>query len=148
MGDTDARQEANASKMAPKMLKSFDFLTLENCRFMRTDGETVSRPGPSNEVEGRPPSTPGKAARKIILVIDDSPVLQRALVIKLRGYGYDVMTAEDGSAAVAAVGRMKPDLILLDINFPPDVANGGGLGWDGFLILQWLRRRREAFDTP
>src|SRR5262252_5474327 len=105
--------------MAPKMLKSFDFLTLKNCRLMQTDGETVSRSRPSNEVEGQPPSTPEQTARKIILVIDDSLVFQRAVVMKMRGYGYDVMTAEDGSAAVAAVGRMKPDLILLDINFPP-----------------------------
>jgi DNA-binding response OmpR family regulator len=57
------------------------------------------------------------------------------------------MTAEDGSAAVAAIGRLKPDLILLDINFPPDVAQGGGLGWDGFMILQWLRRT-QAFNVP
>src|SRR5207249_663001 len=41
-----------------------------------------------------------------------------------------------------------PDLILLDLNFPPDVANGGGLGWDGFLILRWLRRTRGAVDVP
>jgi DNA-binding response OmpR family regulator len=70
------------------------------------------------------------------------------MVMKLRGYGYDVMTAEDGSAALAAIGRLKPDLILLDLNFPPDVANGGGLGWDGFLILRWLRRMREVLDVP
>jgi len=68
--------------------------------------------------------------------------------MKLRAYGYDVMTAEDGSAAVAVIRRLKPDLILLDLNFPPDVAHGGGLAWDGFLILQWLRRTREAVDVP
>ena len=68
--------------------------------------------------------------------------------MKLRAFGYDVMTAEDGSAALSAIGRLKPDLILLDLNFPPDVANGGGLGWDGFLILRWLRRTREAVNVP
>jgi DNA-binding response OmpR family regulator len=70
------------------------------------------------------------------------------MVMKLKSYGYDVITADDGSAAVAAIGRLKPDLILLDLNFPPDVAHGGGLGWDGFLILRWLRRTREAVDVP
>jgi DNA-binding response OmpR family regulator len=49
---------------------------------------------------------------------------------------------------LAAIARLKPDLILLDLNFPPDVANGGGLAWDGFLILRWLRRTREAVDVP
>jgi DNA-binding response OmpR family regulator len=115
---------------------------------MGTDAETISRACPTNEVEGQPLSTQDQTARKIILVVDDSLVFRQAVVLKLRGYGYDVMTAEDGSAAVAAVGRMKPDLILLDINFPPDVANGGGLGWDGFLILQWLRRTGGGANVP
>jgi DNA-binding response OmpR family regulator len=44
--------------------------------------------------------------------------------------------------------RLKPDLILLDMNFPPDVANGGGIAWDGFLILRWLRQAREAGNVP
>jgi DNA-binding response OmpR family regulator len=86
--------------------------------------------------------------RKIILIIDDNLVFQKAMVMKLRAYGYDVMTAEDGSAALGAIARVKPDLILLDLNFPPDVANGGGLGWDGFLILRWLRRMSEAACVP
>lgn len=81
------------------------------------------------------------------MVVDDDLVFQRALSMKLRASGYDVMTAEDGSAAVSAVHKAKPDLILLDINFPPDVAHGGGLAWDGFLILNWLRRT-EAIGVP
>jgi DNA-binding response OmpR family regulator len=44
--------------------------------------------------------------------------------------------------------RLKPDLILLDINFPPDVAHGGGIAWDGFLILRWLRQALEVADVP
>src|SRR5207237_4674832 len=55
---------------------------------------------------------------------------------------------EDGAAAVSAVRRQKPDLILLDISFPPDVAHGGGVPWDGFLILSWLRRLDEGKDVP
>ncbi|MGH7967652.1 MAG: response regulator, partial [Limisphaerales bacterium] len=46
------------------------------------------------------------------------------------------------------VRRDHPDLILLDINFPPDVSHGGGVAWDGFLILDWLRRMEEAKDVP
>jgi len=89
-----------------------------------------------------------QTGRKVVLVVDDNLVFQKAMLIKLRAFGYDVMTAEDGSAALSAIGRLKPDLILLDLNFPPDVANGGGLGWDGFLILRWLRRMREVVDVP
>jgi DNA-binding response OmpR family regulator len=91
---------------------------------------------------------PEQTARKVILIIDDNLVFQKATLMKLRSYGYDVMTAEDGSAALASIARLKPDLILLDINFPPDIGHGGGLGWDGFLILRWLRRTKEGCNIP
>ena len=68
--------------------------------------------------------------------------------MKLTANGYDVCTAEDGSGAVRAVRQDKPDLILLDLSFPPDVAHGGGVPWDGFLIMQWLRRLEEAKGIP
>jgi CheY-like chemotaxis protein len=86
--------------------------------------------------------------RKKILVVDDSPVIVRALSMKLNACGFDVVTAMDGSDAVAAVRKLKPDLILLDISFPPDVSHGGGVGWDGFRIMGWLRRLDEAKNIP
>lgn len=83
-----------------------------------------------------------------ILVADDNVVILKALSIKLKSRGYEVRTAMDGSTAVSCVRRERPDLIILDINFPPDVAHGGGISWDGFQILDWLRRIDEARDTP
>ena len=83
-----------------------------------------------------------------ILVADDNVVILKALSIKLKSSGYEVRTAMDGSTAVSCVRREKPDLIILDINFPPDVSHGGGIAWDGFLILEWLRRIDEVRDTP
>ena len=53
-----------------------------------------------------------------------------------------------GPAAVSTVRKEKPDLILLDLSFPPDVAHGGGVAWDGFLIMNWLRRLEEAKNIP
>src|SRR6516162_8430770 len=111
---------------------------------MESGGKNISSASSTNAVERQTFSTQEQPARKVILVVDDNLVFQRAVLMKLRAFGYDVMTAEDGSAALGAIARVKPDLILLDINFPPDVANGGGLGWDGFLILQWLRRTGAA----
>ena len=67
-------------------------------------------------------------------------VVVKALEMKLKASGYDVLTAEDGSSAVATARKERPDLIVLDISFPPDVAHGGGVPWDGFLIMGWLRR--------
>ena len=86
--------------------------------------------------------------RKKILVVDDNPVVLRALSLKLKSAGYDVLMAMDGSEAVSAARRQQPDLIVLDISFPPDVAHGGGVPWDGFLIMEWLRRLDEAKTIP
>jgi two-component system KDP operon response regulator KdpE len=85
---------------------------------------------------------------KRILIVDDSPIILRALSLKLKSEGYQPLTAADGGEAVSLVRREKPDLILLDIGFPPDVAHGGGVPWDGFLIMQWLQRMDEASRIP
>ena len=86
--------------------------------------------------------------RKKILVVDDSLLILKLMSMKLTAHGYDVVTAEDGGTAVSTVRKEKPDLILLDISFPPDVAHGGGVAWDGFLIMNWLRRLEEAKHIP
>lgn len=86
--------------------------------------------------------------RKRILVVDDNEVIVKALTMKLQSAGYDVLKALDGSEAVSAARNEKPDLILLDISFPPDVAHGGGVPWDGFLIIDWLHRIDEAKTIP
>jgi CheY-like chemotaxis protein len=83
-----------------------------------------------------------------ILIVDDSLVFVKALSKLLAARGYQVLTAEDGAAALSTVRREKPDLILLDINFPPDVAHGGTVNWDGFRIMDWLRRMDEAKGVP
>ena len=87
-------------------------------------------------------------SRKRILVVDDNAVILKTLSLKLTSNGYDVMTAEDGADAVSTARREKPDLILLDISFPPDVAHGGGVPWDGFRIMDWLHRMDEARKIP
>ena len=85
---------------------------------------------------------------KKILVVDDNAVIIRTLSMKLKSSGYDVLTASDGAEAVSTVRRERPDLILLDLSFPPDVAHGGGVAWDGFLIMNWLKRMDEAQGIP
>ena len=85
---------------------------------------------------------------KTILVVDDDLVERKALNTKLRACGYKVLLAEDGASAISAARSNRPDLILLDISFPPDVAHGGGVRWDGFLLLDWLRRLEETKHTP
>jgi len=87
-------------------------------------------------------------SNKKILIVDDSPLVLRALALKLKGAGYEPLTASDGGTAVGLVRREKPNLILLDIAFPPDVGYGGGVAWDGFLIMQWLQRMDPGERIP
>jgi CheY-like chemotaxis protein len=86
--------------------------------------------------------------QKKILIVDDCLVFSKAVSALLQAKGYQALTAVDGAAALSAVRREKLDLILIDINFPPDVAHGGTVNWDGFRIMTWLRRMDEAKGIP
>jgi CheY-like chemotaxis protein len=84
----------------------------------------------------------------LVLIVDDNEVVVKSLALKLKAHNFDVVTASDGSEALTFVRRRSPDLILLDISFPPDVAHGGGVSWDGFRILEWFNRMEEAKNIP
>ena len=88
---------------------------------------------------------PASTGQKKILVIDDNEIILKTTSMKLQSAGYEVFTALDGSEGVAAVRRVKPDLVLLDITFPPDVS---GMSWDGFRIMDWLHRVDETKQIP
>jgi len=90
-------------------------------------------------------TTPG--ARKI-LVVDDDKVIVKTLSMLLNANGYKVFTATDGPGAISVYAQEKPDLIVLDILFPPDAMNVGGALQDGFFIMEWLRRMGEAENIP
>ncbi len=86
----------------------------------------------------------GVPAKKI-LVVDDNEIVIKTITLKLLGAGYQVITAMDGSEAVAMARKENPDLILLDISFPPDV---GGVPWDGFRIMEWFHRLDTSKKIP
>ena len=92
-------------------------------------------------MSAEPAATPPRK----ILVVDDNEVVVKSISLKLESAGYRVVTATDGSAAVAAARKEMPDLILLDISFPPDV---GSVQWDGFRIMEWLHRLETARKIP
>ena len=83
-----------------------------------------------------------------ILVVDDDAVIIKTTSVKLKSQGYQVASALDAAEAVSAIRHERPDLILLDVSFPPDVSHGGGVAWDGFKIMVWLQRIEEAKDIP
>ena len=53
-----------------------------------------------------------------ILIADDDPQIVRALRITLSAQGYDVVTAADGTQAIAAAVDHRPDIYLLDLGMP------------------------------
>jgi two-component system, OmpR family, KDP operon response regulator KdpE len=71
-----------------------------------------------------------------ILVVDDEPNILASVVPLLRARGYDVSTAMNGRAALEAVDREAPDLILLDLGLP-DI--------DGVVVCSQIR---ESHSTP
>ncbi len=87
------------------------------------------------------------AQQKKILVVDDNKVILKAVASVLESNGYQVVTATDGASVVNIVDREIPDLVLLDILFPPD-AMDVGMHWDGFAIMRWLRNMSEAKTVP
>jgi adenylate cyclase len=65
-----------------------------------------------------------------ILIVDDTPANVHILQARLAANGYDIVTATDGEAALAAVRETQPDLILLDVMMPK---------MDGFEVCRRLR---------
>jgi two-component system KDP operon response regulator KdpE len=53
-----------------------------------------------------------------VLVIDDEPSILRALRINLTARNYEVSTATDGASGLAAVSRVRPDAVILDLGLP------------------------------
>lgn len=65
-----------------------------------------------------------------ILIADDDPLLRALLVHRLSADEYQVITAEDGSEALAAIADQRPDLVVLDALMPV---------MDGFEVLRRLK---------
>lgn len=70
------------------------------------------------------------AKRGKILVVDDNAGIRNALKILLPLYFAEVETIASPAAIVTTLGKFRPDVVLLDMNFKTDVNNGNeGLYW-------------------
>ncbi len=74
-----------------------------------------------------------------ILVVDDVPENVRLLEAVLVSRGYEVVTANDGRAALERVHSAEPDLILLDVMMP---------GLDGYAVCSQLRANEDTAVLP
>jgi len=71
-----------------------------------------------------------------ILVVDDEPAIRRLLRSSLAANDYRSVEAENGRAALEAIRRDKPDLVILDLGLPD---------MDG---LEVIRAVRAASPVP
>lgn len=91
---------------------------------------------------------PEEIKSRKILIVDDDAVILKTLSMKLSHVGYQVINATDGADAIRAMREEQPDLIILDIHYPPDVPHGGGVPWDGFILMRWLRAMERGPRIP
>jgi class 3 adenylate cyclase len=74
-----------------------------------------------------------------ILIVDDTPANIQALSGTLKDKGYQISVATNGRQALEVVGRMWPDLILLDVMMPE---------MDGFETCRRLKESDATRDIP
>ncbi|HEY7064745.1 MAG TPA: adenylate/guanylate cyclase domain-containing protein [Chloroflexota bacterium] len=74
-----------------------------------------------------------------ILVVDDTPANIQTVAAILKEHGYQVSVATNGKQALAALERVRPDLILLDVIMPE---------MDGFETCRQLKSVAAWRDIP
>ena len=75
----------------------------------------------------------------VVLVVEDNEDNLLIVATILRHYGYEVITAGDGEAALEAVAHTRPHLVLLDISLP--VLDG----WD---VAHFMKSNPDTAGIP
>jgi DNA-binding response OmpR family regulator len=70
-----------------------------------------------------------------ILIVEDEPNIAEVVSLYLRRAGFRVQATNDGQAALDALEREMPMLVILDLMVP---------GVDGLTITRWLRDRSDV----
>lgn len=81
----------------------------------------------------------GNADKPTVLVVDDSPTIQKLVEVTLEKQGYRVQHASNGLEGLGKISEGLPDLILLDITMPQ---------MDGYQFCKTVKSNRETEDIP
>lgn len=73
-----------------------------------------------------------------IMVVEDDPVTQRMLGVRLSRAGHEVVMVEDGRAVIDEIRAQRPDVLLLDVT----------MSVGGFLIVERIKRLPSLADLP
>ena len=76
--------------------------------------------------------------KKVLLVDDDRDILS-AMQIAMEDMDVEILTAQDGNAAVEMAEQHHPDLVVLDMMLPKR---------SGFLVMEKLKRGKKPGDPP
>ncbi len=79
-----------------------------------------------------------KSAKRTVLIVDDNPVTLRSIREMIREE-FNVVVATSGIQAMTAIGKKRPDLILLDYEMPV---------CDGRQTLEMIRADEELAGIP
>jgi DNA-binding response OmpR family regulator len=74
-----------------------------------------------------------------VLVIEDEPNIAEAIKFILTRDGWRVATHPDGASAMAAVQRLRPDVLVLDLMLP---------GLSGLDVLRLIRAHDDLAELP
>ncbi len=77
--------------------------------------------------------------RETVFIVDDNPANLGLLFEHLNRAGFRVHVAADGEAALQAIGKVQPDVVLLDVLMP---------GLDGFETCRRLKADASTRDIP
>ncbi|MEM7335053.1 MAG: response regulator [Chloroflexota bacterium] len=77
--------------------------------------------------------------KKLVLIVDDEPMIRLLLNQLLQMDGYSVEEAKDGADAVGKAKTLKPDIIVMDYMMPQ---------LDGISACKEINETPETSDVP
>lgn len=84
-------------------------------------------------------SDPNDDRSRRVLVVDDDPDVRDSLVVLLGTLGFEPHPAGNGEQALAELPRVRPNIVLMDLNMPV---------MDGFEAARRAREMPDAQGVP
>src|SRR4030095_2847294 len=75
----------------------------------------------------------------VVLIADDDELMRSLTAATLDGEGFETIAVANGQEAIAALSRVRPDMLLLDVDMPV---------MDGFTACERIRSMALGRDLP